>query len=192
MIGLGNLGGYGVRVARDYAQEAKNQASSADPDKIYADILRQDYNDYIGNFREFEKRLLGMTEDTTLVDRARENAATQAQIAEGVQQRNLERYGGAGLSAAQLQEQQRTAQRGSQLAMANTVNNARVQQREVNQALMQELIGIGQGVNARALEGLGTAAQGAVQRRGAYKQAKAQYASSMMGMGASILAAFLV
>ena len=109
-----------------------------------------------------------------------------------IQQRNLERYGGAGLSAAQLQVQQRTAQRGSQLAMANTVNNARVQQREVNQALMQELIGIGQGVNARALEGLGTAAQGAVQRRGAYKQAKAQYASSMMGMGASILAAFLV
>ena len=40
MIGLGNLGGYGVRVARDYAQEAKNQASSADPDKIYADIHR--------------------------------------------------------------------------------------------------------------------------------------------------------
>ena len=57
---------------------------------------------------------------------------------------------------------------------------------------MQELIGIGQGVNTRALEGLGTAAQGAVQRRGAYKQAKANYSSSMMGMGASILAAFMV
>lgn len=188
MIGLD----YGVRIARDYAQEATNNASSADPDKTYASILRQDYNDYIGNFREFEKKLLDMTNDTSLIDRSRENAATQAQIAEGVQQRNLERYGGAGLSAAQLQEQQRASQRGSQLATANTVNNARVRQREVNQALMQELIGIGQGVNTRALEGLGTAAQGAMQRRGAYKQAKASYSSSMMGMGASILAAFMV
>ena len=62
----------------------------------------------------------------------------------------------------------------------------------MNQALLQELIGIGQGVNARALEGLGTAAQGAVARRGAYKQAKANYASQMGNMGASILAAFLI
>ena len=118
MIGLD----YGVKIARDYAQEATNNASSADPDKTYASILRQDYNDYIGNFREFEKKLLNMTNDTSLIDRSRENAATQAQIAEGVQQRNLERYGGAGLSAAQLQEQQRASQRGSQLATANTVN----------------------------------------------------------------------
>ena len=57
---------------------------------------------------------------------------------------------------------------------------------------LQEIIGIGQGVNARALEGLGTAAQGAMQRRGAYKNAKASYSSQMMGMGASILAAFMI
>ena len=57
---------------------------------------------------------------------------------------------------------------------------------------MQEIIGIGQGVNARALEGLGTAAQGAASRRSAYKQAKAGYASQMTGMGASILAAFMI
>ena len=104
----------------------------------------------------------------------------------------MERYGGGGLSAAQLQESERSAQRGSQLSLAGTVNNARVKQREMNQALLQELIGIGQGVNARALEGLGTAAQGAVARRGAYKQAKANYASQMGNMGASILAAFLI
>lgn len=167
-------------------------ANVQDPDKAFAGMLRQDYNDYIANFRQFEDRLLGMTDDTTLVDRSRENAAKQAEIAAGIQQRNLERYGGGGLSAAQLQEQQRSAQRGSQLSMANTVNNARVQQRQMNQALLQELIGIGQGVNARALEGLGTAAQGEVARRGAYKQAKANYSSQMTNMGASILAAFLI
>ena len=190
MLGnVANMGLYGARVARDYAGELQDVKN---PDSAYADILRQDYNDYIGNFREFEKRLLAMTDDTTLVDRSRENAATQSRIAGEIQQRNLERYGGSGLSAAQLQQQQRAAQRGSQLSMANTVNNARVQQRELNQALLQEVIGIGQGVNARSLEGLGTAAMGEVQRRGAYKQAKANYASSMIGAGASILAAFLI
>lgn len=173
---------------RDYAGELPNVK---DPDKAFSEILRQDYNDYINNFRDFEKRLLGMTDDTTLIDRSRRNAARQSEIAAGVQSRNLERYG-QGLSPAQIQQQQRAAQRGSALSMANTVNNARVQQRQMNQALLQELIGIGQGVNARALEGLGTAAQGAVQRRGAYKNAKANYASQMTNMGASILAAFLI
>lgn len=162
------------------------------PDKVFADLLREDYDDYIKNFREFEKRLLGSTDDTTLIDRSRENAAKQSEIAAGVQARNLERYGGAGLSQAQLQQQRRAAQRGGALSLANTVNNARVQQRAMNQAMLQELIGIGQGVNARALEGLGTAAQGEVQRRGAYKANKAQYASQMTNMGASILAAFLI
>ena len=163
-----------------------------DPDKEFAAITRQDYNDYVGNFRGFEKKLLSMTDDTTLIDRARQTAPQQAEIAAGVQARNLERYGGGGLSQAQLQQQQRAAQRGGQLSFANTLNNARVQQRSTNQALLQELIGIGQGVNARALEGLGTAAPGEVQRRGAYKGAKANYASQMTNMGASVLAAFLI
>jgi len=162
------------------------------PDQVFADILREDYNDYIENFRDFEKRLLGSTDDTTLIDRSRQKAARQREVAAGVQRRNLERYGGAGLSQAQLQQQQRAAQRGGALSLANTVNNARIQQRALNQATLQELIGIGQGVNARALEGLGTAAQGEVQRRGAYKGAKANYASQMTNMGASILAAFLI
>tara|TARA_R100001510_G_C7643488_1_gene201000 strand:- start:895 stop:1464 length:570 start_codon:yes stop_codon:yes gene_type:complete len=162
------------------------------PDKVFADILREDYNDYVENFREFEKRLLGKTDDTTLIDRSRVNAAKQRRIAAAIQKRNLERYGGAGLSQAQLQQQQRTAQRGGALSLANTVNNARVRQRAMNQALLQEMIGIGQGVNARALQGLGTAAQGEVQRRGAYKQAKANYASQMGNMAASILAAFQI
>ena len=183
------LGGYNnLRTKQDFAGGLQTVDN---PDQEFAQILRQDYNDYIGNFREFEKRLLGKTDDTTLIDRARQSAPKQKDIAAGIQSRNLERYGG-GLSNAQLQQQQRTAQRGGQLSLANTVNNARVQQRSTNQALLQELIGIGQGVNARSLEGLSTAAQGEVQRRGAYKGAKAHYASQMTGMGASILAAFLI
>jgi len=162
-----------------------------DPDKAFADILRQDYNDYIGNFRDFEKRLLDLTDDTTLIDRARENAATQSRIAAGVQSRNQERYG-AGMSAAQRQQQQRAAQRGGQLSLAGSVNNARIRQRTVNQALLSELVGIGQGINNQALAGLGAGAQNASARRSAYKQAKTGYANSVIGMGTSILAALMV
>ena len=123
-------------------------------DQIYSDILRQDYEDYINNFRGYEESLLALTDDTSIVDNARESALTQSRIAGEIQARNLERYGGAGMSAVQRQQQQRAAQRGDQLTLAGTVNNARVAQREVNQALLSELIGIGQGVNASALAGL--------------------------------------
>lgn len=186
-----------IRQINDIKEQARlNDAAGLmnvnDPDKVYANILRDDYATYINNFREYEKRLLDMTDSEALIDRSRENAKKQRQIAADIQKRNLERYGGGGLSAAQLQEQQRSAQRGGALSAVDTINNARVRQREINQALLQEVVGIGQGVNARALEGLGTAAQGAVARRGAYKNAKAQYASNMTNMGASILAAFLI
>tara|TARA_Y100001937_G_scaffold48195_1_gene67274 strand:- start:11060 stop:11608 length:549 start_codon:yes stop_codon:yes gene_type:complete len=170
---------------------AANLPDVQDPDRAFADILQQDYNDYIGNFQAFEDRLLGMVNDDSLIRRSRRNAERQARIAAGARRRALERYGGA-QTPAQQREAARAAQRGEALSLTDVSNNARVQQSQINQALMQEIIGIGQGVNARALEGLGTAAQGASQRRSAYKQAKAGYASQMAGMGASILASFLI
>jgi len=164
----------------------------SDPDETYAQILRDDYASYINNFRDFENQLIGKLDSTKLVDRTRENTKQQTEIAAQIQKRKLERYGGAGLSGAQLQEQQNAAQRQGQLSLAGSVNNARVQQRQINQSLLQEITGIGLGVNAGALSSLGTAAQGEVARRGAYKQAKAGYSSNMIGMGTSILAAFMI
>ena len=178
-----------VQQARERAGR-KSGGKEATADQIYSDILRQDYEDYINNFRGYEERLLALTDDTSIVDNARESALTQSRIAGEIQARNLERYGGAGMSAVQRQQQQRAAQRGDQLTLAGTVNNARVAQREVNQALLSELIGIGQGVNASALAGLGTAAQNEVARRGAYRNAKSQYRSALIGGGTAVLAAF--
>lgn len=178
-----------VQQARERAGR-RSGGKEATADQIYSDILRQDYEDYINNFRGYEERLLALTDDTSIVDNARESALTQSRIAGEIQARNLERYGGAGMSAVQRQQQQRAAQRGDQLTLAGTVNNARVAQREVNQALLSELIGIGQGVNASALAGLGTAAQNEVARRGAYRNAKSQYRSALIGGGTAVLAAF--
>ena len=178
-----------VQQARERAGR-RSGGKEATADQIYSDILRQDYEDYINNFRGYEERLLALTDDTSIIDNARESALTQSRIAGEIQARNLERYGGAGMSAVQRQQQQRAAQRGDQLTLAGTVNNARVAQREVNQALLSELIGIGQGVNASALAGLGTAAQNEVARRGAYRNARSQYRSALIGGGTAVLAAF--
>ena len=38
-----------------------------DPDKAFAEITRQDYDDYINNFRDFEKRLLDATDRKSVV-----------------------------------------------------------------------------------------------------------------------------
>ena len=186
----------GLYNIRDYRRDAQTDYTSSlpnvsDPEATYAAITRQDYNDYINNFRDFEERLLGQTEDQGLINRAREDQKTQNRIAREVQQRNIERYGGAGLSNVQRQQQQRTLQRGGQLAMANTSNNSRIQQREINNALLNELIGIGQGVNQSSLSGLGDASSMAAQRAAAYKNAKAQHHSNMTGLGVAALGMFL-
>lgn len=158
----------------------------ADPEKVYAGITRDDFENYLKDFRPFEERLIAAKDDTSLTDRAREDSLRQGQIAKEVQQRNIERYGGAGLSAAQRQEQQRALQRGTQLNLAGGLNNALIQQREINQRTLADLINIGQGVNRSSLSGLGEASAMAANRQAAYKNAKAQHSSQMMSMGAGL------
>ena len=167
-----------------------------DPQEIYAQMARDDYDRYIEDFRGFEEQLLAARNDTSLIDQAREDAVTQRRIAKETQQRNLERYGGAGLSAAQLQEQNRSLQRGANLASVGSINNARLAQREVNQATLADLINIGQGVNRNALGQMSQAAQMQSQRYNAYKNAKAQHSANMIGfggqLGSALLTAFLI
>lgn len=184
----------GISTQEDYRRNSRqdyvsNLPQVKDPEATFAGITRQDYMDYVDNFRAFEERLLSQTDDTSLIDQARQDAPRQTEIAKGVQKRNLERYGGGGISAAQRQEQQRAIQRSGQLNLAGGVNNARIQQREVNSALLNELIGIGQGVNQSSLSGLGDASAMSAQRAAAYKNAKAQHHSNMVGLGGAVVGA---
>jgi hypothetical protein len=161
-----------------------------DPEKVYADLTRRDYESYVRDFRAFEERLIASKDDTSLIDKAREDAAKQSRISSEIQQRNLERYGGAGLSVVQRQEQQRALQRGQQLNLAGGLNNALIQQREINQRTLADLINIGQGVNRSALSGLGDASAMAAQRAAAYKNAKAQHNNNMVSLGTTAALAF--
>jgi hypothetical protein len=169
-----------------------NLPEVSDPEKVYADISRQDYENYVRDFRGFEERLISAKDDTSLIDQAREDAVKQTQIAREIQQRNLERYGGAGLSVAQRQEQLRAIQRGGQLNLAGGLNNALIQQREINQRTLADLINIGQGVNRSAISGLGDASAMAANRAAAYKNAKAQHTSNMIGLGSGLASAAIL
>ena len=159
-----------------------------DPEKAFADITRQDYENYVKDYRQFENELIAAKDDTSLIDRAPEDAAKQAEIAKGIQERNISRYGGAGLSIAQRQEQQRALQRQGQIGLAGGLNTARVAQRDINQTTLADLINIGQGVNRSSLSSMGTASQNAAAKASAYKNAKAAHTSSMVGLGSSLAA----
>ena len=160
--------------------------SNASADQTYADITRKDFENYLRDYRGFEERLIAARDDTSLIDQARVDAEKQAQIAADIQKRNIQRYGGAGLSVAQRQEQERAMQRGGALNLAGATNLARVAQRDINQATLADLINIGQGVNRSALSGLAQSASLAAQRESAYRSARAQNSANMMGLGGTL------
>ena len=192
----------GAGAGGNYQQYAGSQSmlsslpQVSDPEKAYANMAKQDYQDYQTLFSGFEKDLIDKAQtDTGLIDAAREDAATQTEIAAGIQQRNLERYG-TDLTPAQRQEMERANQRGAQTGLAGGVNNARIQQEEANRRMLADLINIGQGVNRSSLGQMQSAAQDANARKQAYKNAKAQSKAqnySMVGsLGAAAILAFAI
>ena len=164
-----------------------------DPDKVFADMTRQDYLDYIRDYRDFEKELLEKAStDTSLIDSAREDADMARERTAGIAQRNVSRYGAA-LTPAQQREMQRNINRGTTLGGIQSVADARIAQRDANQKLLADLINIGQGVNRTSLQQLGSAAADATQRKNAYTQARASYKankySTIGGLGAMAIMA---
>ena len=152
----------------------------SDPEKTYASITRNEYQDFVSGFGQFEEQLIGQLDDTSIIDEAPADARQQADIQAGVQQRNLERYG-TQLTPAQRQEMDRANQRQEQLSVAGGTNEARIAQFEQNQRMRSNLMNIASGVYGDALSGMGNAAGNAASRRQAYNQAKAQTRAQNIG-----------
>ena len=90
-----------------YRMRQLNSGSSIteDPDDVYARMTRMEFNDYVKNYRDFEEDLLEKSQtDTTLIDQAREDLSASPALMEGVQQRQMDRYGTA-LTPAQQKAQ---------------------------------------------------------------------------------------
>jgi len=188
--GIGNIGNFNYR-GGDYVNQLPNVS---DPDKAYAEITRNDYIDYVKNYRQFEEDLLDRAQnDTSLIDDARANAAEAQGLMAGVADRNAARYG-VNLTPAQRQQQERGLARANNLGLAQSVNDARIAQKEANQAALGDLINIGQGVNRSSLSQMQGVAQSATQRKNAYDQAKAaskaQTYSTIGGLASAAIFAF--
>lgn len=165
-----------------------------DPEQAYANITRQEYLDYVNNYRGFEEQLINQAQnDTSLIDQARDDIDVAQGLALGISNRNESRYGAA-LTPAQRQQQDVRLQRANTLGGVQSVNDARIAQREANTALLSDLINIGQGVNRASQNQLGSAAADANQRENAYTQARAasraQTYSTIGGLGAMAIMAF--
>lgn len=165
----------------------------SDPERAYADMTRQEYLDYIQNYRGFEEQLIQKAQtDTSLIDQAREDVQVAQGLTAGIADRNAQRYGAA-LTPAQRQQQELTLQRANTLGGVQSINDARIAQREANTTLLSDLINIGQGVNRSSQSQLGSAAADATQRKNAYTQAKAaskaQTYSTIGSLGAAAIIA---
>lgn len=191
----GPVGGPGIAAgANNYGDYVSNLPGVSDPDATYAAITRNDYLDYVKNYREFEEDLLERAQnDTSLIDQARENSTNAQGLMSGIADRNADRYG-VNLTPAQRQEQTRGLARANNLGQAQSVNDARIAQKELNQAAIGDLINIGQGVNRSSLGQMQSAAQNATQRKNAYDQAKAaskaQTYSTIGGLASAAIFAF--
>ena len=94
----GPVGGPGIVAnnygANNYGDYVSNLPSVSDPDATYAAITRNDYLDYVKNYREFEEELLERAQnDTSLIDQARENSTNAQGLMSGIADRNAGRYG---------------------------------------------------------------------------------------------------
>jgi len=167
-----------------------------DPEKTFADITKQEYMDYLENFRDFEKELVERaTTDTSLIDYAREDAAGAAERTRAVAERNRSRYGIA-LTPAEVAERERSVNRGSVLGGVQSIADARIAQRDQNQKLLNDLMAIGQGINRNSLAQLGSAAADATSRNNAYRSAQAASKqatySAIGGLGSMAIMALML
>jgi len=164
-----------------------------DPDATMAGVAKRQHESYIRNFRDFENALVASRGSTDLIEAAREDTPQQIALAEGIARRNRERFGYQ-QTGAERQEMNRLSQRGGNLLLANSLNNARLAQRDANQRVLSDLINIGQGVNRSSLSGLGSAAQNAAQRQTAFQNDRAAYkrqSASFLGNIGRTIASFI-
>ena len=100
---------------RPYMSSESDNTSNTDPDRVYADMMRDDYMDFLADYGQFEEDLIKQAQtDTSLIDAAREDSESAGRLAGQMADRNASRYGGQ-LTPGQLRAQGRGLQRANTL-----------------------------------------------------------------------------
>ena len=162
--------------------QATADAGSVAGDKL-AQISRDELKNYLEKFGETEEFLAGDTNSRAMIDDAKSSQMLGQQVSEGMQQRTLGRYG-ASMTPAQMAAQQRIGSLGNASSYSGAVNNSVLDQRDRNQNLKMNLLGIGNQQMGVAMNGLGSAAGMESNREAQYQRARAAaHAANMQMVG---------
>lgn len=173
--GFSGLGIYNeAALARQGGAYGYGAPNVSDPDAVLAYMTRADAQAYERDYAQFERDMLDRaSNDTSLIDDARTDSQMASTLASGVVDRNRSRYG-ANLTPAQMQQQQKSFQRDTTLGGIQSLQDARLAQRDLNQDMLGKIVDIGQGVYQRSMQGMTSAASNKKALDNAYASAKAQ------------------
>ncbi len=164
---------------------APTLAEVDDPEQLFADVAQQ-RDEFVRSYvRPFQDSLIEQLDSTALVDQAPEDAARQSDIQEGVARRNLSRYG-VQETAATRNARNTSNQLTRNLAEADAVNNARLQQRTQNQNLLSQLVNLSLGADRTTLGMLGQASSLQGARESAFTSAQASAKAQRYGFIGSL------
>ena len=94
----GSIGGITEGVLQNLTAAANRKPAERDeikdPDKVFADVSKRQFDRYEREFKPFEVDLIRRAEtDTSLVDAVPQDVEQQQRIAEDISRRNRERFG---------------------------------------------------------------------------------------------------
>lgn len=141
---------------------------------VAAQTTRDQWNHYLNTFAPLEKELIADINSTAIVDNAAKTVANQTAAADGVLDRTMERYGMQNAPAVQQERLERQQALGDAANAAQTMNTARLDQRDRNMALASTMMQQGRGVAGSGMSALSSAASNEASRNSANAQLKAQ------------------
>ncbi len=147
-----------------------------DPDKVNSAVLQRQDDLYRKFYAPEEKKLLSLLDDYSSVDDAKENADDTFDRNTLSTDRNLRRAG-MELTPSQQMLLERNQSLGKATNYAATVNDARLDNKERQITLRNNLINLGRGVQADGAASLGEAGIRAAARDASYDVAKQQHKS---------------
>lgn len=156
-----------------------------DPESIYADVAKDRYDFVRSTIRPFQDSLIDELEDDSLIRQAPADALVQANLAEGISRRNLSRFGATESMAARRQRS-RGSQYARSIAVTDALNNARINQLDKNQALLNTLVTSANTINKTVLGQLGAAAGLQQTRERALSSAQSQAKQNKYGIIGSL------
>lgn len=160
-----------VHARTDSKSVAMGQGDSKAANTL-GNITRDQWQHYLQQFGGLEQQLVDSRNDQSLVDSAATAAVKQARIGRESTARDISRYG-LGMTGAQANMLARTQQLGDATNTAQSMNTARIDQRDRNMTVMADLMMKGRGVASSGIDGLGDAASTEASRNAQNAQAKA-------------------